>query len=61
MKHYDFATHFRAIYDQAVKFYAAGQHDVKAWFTVDEQEFLAANGIGLQAMYDYAEDHNNYG
>ena len=61
MKHYDFADKFRALYDQAVKLYAAGQTGAGTYFTADETAFLAANGISVQAMYDYAEDHNNGG
>src|SRR5690242_14150033 len=61
MKHYDFADKFRALYDKAVKLYASGNTDKASYFTKDEQGFLAANGIGIQAMYDYAEDHNNGG
>ena len=61
MKHYDFADKFRALYDKAVKAYAAGQTDQAKYFTADERAFLAANGISVQAMYDYAEDHNNGG
>lgn len=61
MKHYDFADKFRALYDQGVKLYASGQRDQAAWFTADERAFLAANGISVQAMFDYAEDHHNYG
>ena len=61
MKHYDFADKFRALYDKAVKAYAAGQTDQAKYFTADEQAFLAANGISVQAMYDYAEDHLGYG
>jgi len=61
MKHYDFANHFRAAYDKAVKLYASGNTDKASYFTADEQSFLTANGIGIQAMFDYAEDQNNYG
>ena len=61
MKHYDFADKFRALYDKAVGLYAAGLTDKAAYFTAEEQDFLAANGISVQAMFDYAEDHNNYG
>jgi hypothetical protein len=61
MKHYDFADKFRALYDKAAKLYASGQTDQNAYFTADEKAFLAANGISVQAMYDYAEDHNNGG
>jgi len=61
MKHYDFADNFRALYDKAVKLYAAGNRDKAAYFAADEKAFLVANGIGIQAMYDYAEDHSGYG
>lgn len=61
MKHYDFADKFRALYDKAVKAYAAGQTDQTKYFTADEKAFLAANGISVQAMFDYAEDHQGYG
>ncbi len=61
MKHYDFSDKFRAAYDKGVKLYASGNRDVKTWYTADEQAFLTGNGIGLQAMLDYAEDQNNYG
>src|SRR5689334_5036923 len=61
MKHYDFADKFRALYDKAVKLYASGKTDKATYFTADEQAFLATNGISVQAMYDYAEDHNSGG
>lgn len=61
MKHYDFADKFRALYDQAVKLYAAGQTGAATYFNAEETAFLAANGITAQHLYDYAEDHNNGG
>jgi hypothetical protein len=61
MKHYDFADRFRALYDKAVKLYAAGRTGADTYFDAGETAFLAANGISAQAMYDYAEDHNNGG
>ena len=61
MPHYHFADQFRALYDKAVKLYAAGQRDQATYFTAEEKSFLSATGIGVQAMYDYAEDHNNGG
>jgi hypothetical protein len=61
MKHYDFADRFRALYDKAVKLYAAGQTGPDTYFTADESAFLAANGLTAQNLYDYAEDHNGYG
>src|ERR1043165_2981487 len=61
MKHYDFPKKFRAVYDKAVGLYAKGQRGAETFFTPDERAFLAANGITPQHVYDYAEDHNNYG
>jgi len=61
MKHYDFADKFHALYDKAMEAYATGQTDKTKYFNAGEQAFLAANGITVQAMYDYAEDHNNGG
>lgn len=61
MKHYDFADQFRALYDKAVKQYAAGQRGADTFFDAKEKAFLAANGINSQHLYDYAEDHNNGG
>jgi hypothetical protein len=61
MKHYDFADRFRALYDKAVKLYATGRTGAGTYFTADETAFLAANGLTAQALYDYAEDHNNGG
>lgn len=61
MKNYDFAAKFRAAYDHAVALYAKGQRDASTYFDASQKEFLAANGITPQHMYDYAEDHNNGG
>jgi hypothetical protein len=61
MKHYDFADKFHALYDKAMEAYATGQTDRTKYFNASEEAFLAANGISVQAMYDYAEDHNNGG
>lgn len=60
MKHYDFTAKFRAIYDHAVALYAKGQRGAETFFDATQLEFLAANGITAQHLYDYAEDHNNY-
>jgi len=61
MKHYDFQNTFRALYDKAVALYANGQRDAAALFNAEENAFLTANGLTPQHLYDYAEDHNNYG
>ncbi|HEY8994244.1 MAG TPA: DUF5069 domain-containing protein [Lacunisphaera sp.] len=61
MKHYDFADTFRALYDKAVKLYGSGNTDKASYFTKEEQAFLAANGLTVQNLFDYAEDHHGYG
>ncbi len=61
MKHFDFPSRFRALYDKAVGLYAKGQRDAGTYFDADETNWLAANGLNAQHLYDYAEDHNNYG
>ncbi len=61
MKHYDFADQFRALYDKAARLYASGNTDQASYFNAGEQDFLAANGITVQNMFDYAEDQKNYG
>lgn len=61
MKYYDFTKNFHALYDKAVSQFVAGQKDLQTYFTPDERAFLAANGISAQNLFDYAEDHTNYG
>lgn len=55
MNHYDFATHFRAIYDHAVARHAAGA-TAATLFAPAQLAWLAANGLNAQTMFDYAED-----
>lgn len=61
MGHYAFASKFHALYDEAVARFGRGQRGVDNFFRAEEQAFLAANGLAAQHLYDYAEDHNNYG
>ena len=61
MKNYDFAQKFRTLYDKAVGLYANGQRGADGYFSADEKTWLASNGIGSQALYDYAEDQNGQG
>lgn len=61
MKNYDFADRFRPLYEKAVKLYAEGRRGAETFFSAEEKEFLAANGITPQHLYDYAEDQNNGG
>jgi len=61
MRHYDFPSQFRALYDAAVARYASGQRGADALFSPAEKAWLAANGLAPQHLYDYAEDHHGYG
>ena len=61
MNHYDFPRTFRALYDQAVSRYAAGKRSAAEIVSADELAFLRSNGITAQHLFDYAEDHSNYG
>ena len=61
MKHYDFAPKFRALYDKATGLYAKGQRGADTFFTTAESAWLGANGLTVQNLYDYAEDHAGYG
>ena len=61
MKHYEFQKTFRQLYDKAVDQYAKGQRGAETFFNDSDKAFLASNGITAQHLYDYAEDHNNYG
>jgi len=61
MKNYNFPTRLRELYDKAVGLYAKGQRGAESFFDKAEVEWLAANGITAQHMYDYAEDENSGG
>jgi|CZKI01.1.fsa_nt_gi hypothetical protein len=56
MKHYDFPSQFRSLYDQAVSHYAKGRRGAGTYFDKAQATWLAENGITAQHMYDYAED-----
>ena len=57
----DFSQSFQTLYDKAVALYAQGRREADTYFTVEEKAWLSANGLTDQHLYDYAEDHNNYG
>ncbi len=61
MQNYDFPQQFRALYDLAVSQYAQGQREPAELFNSVETAWLTANGLKPQNLYDYAEDHHNYG
>jgi len=60
MKHFTFPHRFSSLYEKAVALYKDGRRGAETFFNADESQFLAANGITPQHMYDYAEDHNGY-
>jgi hypothetical protein len=60
MKNFTFPHQFRTLYEKAVALYAQGKRGAETFFTTEEKQFLAANGITPQHVYDYAEDHNGY-
>lgn len=59
--HYTFPTIFRAVYDKAVNQYAAGVRSADKLFSPKEHEWLAANGLTAQTLFDYAEDQLDAG
>lgn len=60
MKHYEFTSGFRSLYEKAVSLYPSGVRDASTYFTDEERDWLSKNGINSQHMYDYAEDHCKY-
>jgi hypothetical protein len=60
MKHFTFPQQFESLYEKAVGLYKDGRRGADTFFSPDETQFLSANGITPQHMYDYAEDHNGY-
>ena len=61
MQNFDFTARFHALYDKALLQYADGQRSIPAFFDTGELAWLAANGLTAQNLFDYAEDHHNYG
>ena len=61
MKNYEFPGEFHRLYRQAVESYAKGQRSSDGLFSPLERDWIAAHGLTTQHLFDYAEDHNNYG
>ncbi len=61
MKHYDFASKFRALYDSAVDRFVSGRRGADTFCSVEEKAWLTTHGLTAQNLYDYAEDHVGYG
>jgi hypothetical protein len=60
MNHFTFPRRFESLYEKAVALYKEGRRGADSYFNTEETQFLAANGITPQHMYDYAEDHLGY-
>ena len=54
--HFAFPDTFCKLYDQAVNHYCVGAFSARELFDAEQTAWLNANGIGAQAMFDYAED-----
>ena len=61
MTNYNFTDKFRALYEKTLRQYTAGQRGLQTYFSTEEAAFLSANGLTPQNLFDYAEDHHNYG
>lgn len=61
MKHYNYQDTLHQLWTKAVEQYKAGQRDSDTYFTGEETQWLADNGITPQEIYDFAEDFVNGG
>ena len=57
MKHYNYHLQLKTLWQKAVDQYTAGQRGSDNYFQPKEIEFLRANGVTAQELYDYAEDY----
>jgi hypothetical protein len=61
MSHYTFTQTFHTLYDKAALLYDNGRQGASTYFTQKETDWLIANGLTAQHLYDYAEDRHKYG
>lgn len=61
MTHYTFPEKLHTIYNKALSLYKSGQRDPGTFFTTKDLDFLSANGLTAQSIFDYVEDEINYG
>ncbi|WP_309399266.1 DUF5069 domain-containing protein [Cerasicoccus maritimus] len=61
MKHYNYHTQLKTLWQKAVDAYADGNRDSTTIFTTEETLWLTANGVSTQEIYDFAEDYNAVG
>lgn len=61
MNRHNYHIRLKELWQKAVDQYAAGQRNSSAYFTDDETQWLAQNGVTAQEIYDFAEDFNDAG
>jgi len=61
MKHYNYQQGLENLWQNAVKRYQNGERGAESFFTPEEKQWLAGNGVTPQEIYDFAEDYSNYG
>lgn len=61
MKHYNYQKQLEALWQKAVGQYQKGLRGAENYFAADEVQWLRANGITAQEIYDFAEDFVNHG
>ncbi|WP_269541869.1 DUF5069 domain-containing protein [Cerasicoccus fimbriatus] len=61
MSNYQYHQTLHKLWQKAVDQYAAGQRDSATYFTREEAQWLADNGVTPQEIYDFAEDYNSVG
>lgn len=61
MRHYTYHQRLQSLWEKAVNLYQSGQRGSESYFNSEETDWLAANGITPQEIYDFAEDFVKYG
>lgn len=56
MKHYNYQQTLEALWKKAVEQYQRGLRGSQNFFTDAEKQWLLANGVTAQEIYDFAED-----
>jgi len=61
MNHYNYQKRLEELWRKAVELYKKGQRGSASFFSPQETQWLADNGVTPQEIYDFAEDYSNYG
>ena len=57
MKHYDYQQTSRELWQYAVATYEKGNRDPYSYFNEEQLTWMAANGLKVMDLYDFAEDY----